>query len=59
MKTIDIIKTSNIIKEIALATGVEVEEVIAMNITEEDLRNYEAGAVKASGAVLAYNPDNK
>ncbi len=59
MKTIDIIKTSDIIKEIALATGVEVEEVIAMNITEEDLRSYEAGAVKASGAVLAYNPDNK
>lgn len=59
MKTIDIIKTSNIIKEIALATGVEVEEVIAMNITEEDLRSYEAATVKASGAVLAYNPDNK
>lgn len=59
MKTVDVIKSSNIIKEIALATGVEIEEVIALNLTEDNLRNYEAESVKASGAVLAYNPANK
>lgn len=59
MKTVDVIKSSNIIKEIALATGIEIEEVIALNLTEDNLRNYEAESVKASGAVLAYNPANK
>ncbi|WPK29184.1 hypothetical protein [Escherichia phage vB_EcoM_EP57] len=52
-------KITDIIKEIALAAGVEVEEVIALNLTENDLRNYEAESVKASGAVLVYNPANK
>ncbi|QHR64870.1 hypothetical protein JR326_gp074 [Escherichia phage ukendt] len=52
-------KTTDIIKEIALAAGVEIEEVIALNLTENDLRNYEAESVKASGAILAYNPANK
>lgn len=59
MKTVDVIKSSTIIKEIALASGIEIEEVIALNLTENDLRNYEAESVKASGAVLAYNPVNK
>lgn len=59
MKTVDVIKSSAIIKEIALAAGIEIEEVIALNLTENDLRNYEAESVKASGAVLAYNPVNK
>ncbi|BDU13351.1 hypothetical protein [Escherichia phage phiWec190] len=59
MKTVNVIRSSNIIKEIALATGIEIEEVIALNLTENDLRNYEAESVKASGAVLAYNPANK
>lgn len=59
MKTVDVIKSSTIIKEIALATGIEIEEVIALNLTEDDLRSYEAESVKASGAVLAYNPANK
>ena len=45
-------KIADIIKEIALATGIEIEEVIALNLTENDLRNYEAESVKASGAVL-------
>ena len=35
-------KTTDIIKEIALAADVEIEEVIAFNLTENDLRNYEA-----------------
>lgn len=52
-------KTTDIIKEIALAAGVEIEEVIALNLTENDLRNYEVESVKASGAVLVYNPANK
>ncbi|AXA27802.1 hypothetical protein vBEcoMRo121lw_00278 [Escherichia phage vB_EcoM-Ro121lw] len=52
-------KIADIIKEIALAAGVEVEEVIALNLTENDLRNYEAESVKASGAVLVYDPANK
>lgn len=59
MKTVNVIRSSNIIKEIALATGIEIEGVIALNLTENDLRNYEAESVKASGAVLAYNPANK
>lgn len=59
MKTVNVIRSSNIIKEIALATGIEIEEVIALNLTEDNLRNYEAESVKASGAVLAYNPANK
>ncbi|MCJ8478590.1 hypothetical protein MOO17_11175 [Escherichia coli] len=59
MKTVNVIRSSNIIKEIALATGIEIEEVIALNLTENDLRNYETESVKASGAVLAYNPANK
>ena len=59
MKTVNVIRSSNIIKEIALATGIEIEEVIALNLTENDLRNYEDESVKASGAVLAYNPANK
>lgn len=59
MKTVDVIKSSAIIKEIALASDIEIEEVIALNLTENDLRNYEAESVKASGAVLAYNPVNK
>lgn len=59
MKTVDVIKSSAIIKEIALASDIEIEEVIALNLTENDLRNYEAESVKASGAVLAYNPANK
>ncbi|QHR69446.1 hypothetical protein nieznany_113 [Escherichia phage nieznany] len=52
-------KIADIIKEIALATGIEIEEVIALNLTENDLRNYEAESVKASGAVLVYDPANK
>jgi len=59
MKTSDVIKSSKIIKEIALATGIEIEEVIALNLTEDNLRSYEAENVKASGAVLVYNPANK
>ncbi|BDU12181.1 hypothetical protein [Escherichia phage phiWec179] len=59
MKTVNVIRSSNIIKEIALATGIEIEEVIALNLTENDLRNYEDESVKASGAILAYNPANK
>ncbi len=59
MKTVNVIKSSNILKEIALATDIEIEEVIALNLTENDLRNYEDESVKASGAILAYNPANK
>ncbi|CAA7332815.1 Hypothetical protein MEKHABCG_00258 [Escherichia phage vB_EcoM_UP17] len=59
MKTSDVIKSSKIIKEIALATGIEIEEVIALNLTEDNLRSYETESVKASGAILAYNPANK
>lgn len=59
MKTVDVIKSLAIIKEIALASDIEIEEVIALNLTENDLRNYEDESVKASGAILAYNPANK
>ncbi|MCC5405684.1 hypothetical protein NWUPM3A1_260 [Escherichia phage vB_EcoM_3A1_SA_NWU] len=52
-------KTTDIIKEIALAADVEIEEVIALNLTEDNLRSYETESVKASGAILAYNPANK